>query len=258
MAEVDRFNNDVAIVTGGAQGIGEEIVKLFADGGAKVGILDVQVEKAAAIGRRWPGSVVAVQCDILDGDDVTKAIAELSRTVGAPNILVNNAGITRDALITRMSDKDWDAVLDVNLKGAFICTRAFALHAKESAGKDEAVRLAKSNMNIVNVSSIVGKLGNIGQVNYSAAKAGMIGLTKTAARELGRYQVRVNAVQPGFIDTAMTRKIPDDIRERRIADIPLGRAGQVSEVASAIGFLASRDASYVTGAVLEVTGGRGM
>lgn len=240
----------VAIVTGAAQGIGFAITEAFLAEGARVVMADIDpaVAKNAAAPLVEAGFEVAIHgCDVrLDTDQQRLVEATLQR-FGAVDILVNNAGVTRDGYIVRMSEDDFDLVVDVSLKGAWLGTRAVAPIFREQKGGS-----------IVNVSSLSGKVGNPGQTNYSAAKAGMIGLTKAAAKELGPSGVRVNAVQPGLVTTGMTLAMKREIFASKEAEVPLGRAGRPEEVAAAVLFLASPLASYINGAVLEVTGGRGI
>ncbi|MBX6351278.1 MAG: 3-oxoacyl-ACP reductase FabG [Clostridia bacterium] len=250
MGDVIDLQGRVAVVTGAGQGIGRAIALELARHGADVVIAEKNgdtAEEAAqavrALGRR---AEVAVT-DVTRADDV-EAAAELAvARLGGLAVWVNNAGITRDATILKMSEADFDLVLAVHMRGTFLGMRAAARRMRERGGGA-----------IVNLSSISGKVGNFGQVNYAGAKAGIVGMTKTAAREFARYGIRVNAVQPGWIDTAMTAQVPEEVRREALAAIPLGRAGQPEEVARAVVFLASDYASYITGAVLEVTGGRNM
>ena len=239
-----------AVVTGGAQGIGLAIVDLFLEHGASVMIADIDATKidAAVAGRAQEGHRVAgLRVDVTSEDDHSALVAATQDAFGRLDVLVNNAGVTRDRFIAKMSPDDFDAVLGVSLKGAWLGTRAVAsLFREQKSGA------------IVNMSSLSGKIGNPGQTNYSAAKAGLIGLTKAAAKELGPSGVRVNAVQPGLIRTDMTLAMKPEIFAAKEAEVPMGRAGDPSEVASAVLFLASPMASYINGAVLEVSGGRGI
>jgi 3-oxoacyl-[acyl-carrier protein] reductase len=240
----------VAIVTGAAQGIGLAIVDAFLDQGASVMLVDVDEAKVRDVEQdRASGGcpVASARCDVTDEAEVAAVVAATLEAFGRVDVLVNNAGITRDRYMSKMSVADFDAVLDVSLKGAWLGTRAVApLFREQKSGA------------IINMSSLSGKIGNPGQTNYSAAKAGLIGLTKASAKELGPSGVRVNAVQPGLVRTDMTLAMKPEIFAAKEAEVPLGRAGEPAEIASAVLFLASPMSSYVNGVVLEVSGGRGM
>jgi len=238
------LDDRAAIVTGAAQGIGFEIAKLFTAEGASVVLADIDAERANAAAERLDRAV-GVACDVTVPGDVDALVAHCVETYGGLDVMVNNAGITRDATMRKMSLEDFDAVLSVHLRGAWLGTRAASLAMREAGGGA-----------IVNMSSISGKVGNIGQTNYSAAKAGIVGLTKAAAKEVAHAGVRVNAVQPGLIKTPMTAAMREDIFAAREKEIPMQRAGEPEEVAKAVLFLASDLASYITGIVLEVAGGR--
>jgi 3-oxoacyl-[acyl-carrier protein] reductase len=238
------LDDRAAIVTGAAQGIGFEIAKLFTAEGASVVLADIDAEHANAAAERLDRAV-GVACDVTVPGDVDELVAHCVETYGSLDVMVNNAGITRDATMRKMSLEDFDAVLSVHLRGAWLGTRAASLAMREAGGGA-----------IVNMSSISGKVGNIGQTNYSAAKAGIVGLTKAAAKEVAHAGVRVNAVQPGLIKTPMTAAMREDIFAAREKEIPMQRAGEPEEVAKAVLFLASDLASYITGVVLEVAGGR--
>lgn len=238
----------VAVVTGSAQGIGQAIAVRLAEAGATVVVSDIKdgvatVREIEGKGQR----ALFVATDVSRGEQGEKLISEAVAAFGSVDILVNNAGITRDALVLRMSEADWDQVLNVNLKGAFLCTRA-------------AVKpmIRKRWGRIVNIASVVGLIGNAGQANYSSAKAGIIGLTKSVAREVASRGVTVNAIAPGFIDTEMTRKLPEAVRQEVLRQIPLGVLGTPRDVANAVAFLCSNDAAYITGHVLRVDGGLAM
>jgi len=239
-----------AVVTGAARGIGYEIARVLGQAGAAVVIGDID-ESAAddAVKRLAALDVEAVsrRCDVTDEADMAALVALCTDGFGPLDVMVNNAGITRDATLRKMAIADFRAVLDVHLTGAWNGTRSAAEVMREHGGGS-----------IVNISSIAGKVGNFGQTNYSAAKAGLVGLTKASAKELARSGVRVNAVQPGLIRTAMTEAMPKAAWDAKLAEIPMARAGEPAEVAEVVLFLASEMASYVTGAVLEVTGGRYM
>jgi 3-oxoacyl-[acyl-carrier protein] reductase len=244
---MENTERRVALVTGGAQGIGRSIALALAGAGADIAIVDLNPEGVAsavaavvATGRRAFGFTGDVSSLAFAQEAVQKTI----EAAGALHVLVNNAGITRDGLILRMKSEDWDAVLRVNLTGSFnFCKAAVPGLIKQRWGR------------IVNISSVVGAMGNAGQVNYAASKAGLIGLTKSLAREVASRGVTVNAVAPGFIDTAMTQAMPAKARETLIGQIPAGRLGQAEDVAAAVAYLASEGASYVTGQVLHVNGG---
>lgn len=240
-----------ALITGGARGIGREIVVSFLKEGASVSFIDLnpseymdEYEKTAA---KSGAEVSFYQGNVANEEEISGIVQEILKKSGGIDILVNNAGITRDNLFFRMSAKEWNDVLSINLSSAFYISKGVARQmAKQRSGS------------IINISSIVGVIGNAGQANYSASKAGMIGLTKSLAREVGSRGVRVNAVAPGFIQTAMTDKLNENQKEALLTQIPLGRLGNPSEVASAVLFLASDLASYVTGQVVHITGGMGM
>ena len=238
-----------AVVTGGAQGIGFEIARSFVDAGARVVLGDLSLDAARAAADELGGRDVAraVRCDVVDAGEVDALLAAAVDGFGSLDVLVNNAGITRDATMRTMTEDDFDQVISVHLKGTWNGTR------KAAAIMREAKRGA-----IVNISSLSGKVGMVGQTNYSAAKAGIVGLTKAAAREMAHHGVRVNAIQPGLIRSAMTEAMPQKAWDQKMAEIPMRRAGEVGEVASVVLFLACDMSSYMTGTVLEVTGGRFM
>lgn len=237
----------IALVTGAAQGIGRTIADLLAARGAGVVVADIQQEAAASTAAQIAAHgtrTLGLSVNVADGESVKEMVSQALSSMGRIDILVNNAGITRDNLLVRMKDDEWNAVLNVNLKGAFLCTQA----AIRSMSKQRYGR-------IINIASIVGVMGNAGQANYAASKAGLIGFSKTVAREYAERGVTVNAVAPGFIDTAMTQALPEEARKTLMAQIPMGRLGTVDDVALAVSFLASDDASYMTGQVLHVNGG---
>lgn len=237
----------VAIVTGGARGIGREICLKLAEGGADIVVNDLAevgvgplLKEIEQQGRR----AKFIAADISVSAEAKRLVEEAVVALGQVDVLVNNAGITRDNLLVRMKEEDWDDVIRVNLKGAFNCTQAAAKYMmKQRSGA------------IVNISSVVGVVGNAGQANYSASKAGLIGLTKSAARELASRGIRVNAVAPGFIETEMTRELPEDYQARLKEMIPMGLFGQPADVAKVVAFLASDEARYVTGEVIKIDGG---
>ena len=236
-----------AIVTGGAQGLGYAIAEVFIAEGARVvlGDLDLDRTRAAADALGGQGAAQAVRCDVTSAADVDALVAAAVEQFGRLDVMVNNAGITRDATLRKMTEEQFDEVVAVHLKGTWNGTRAAA-----------AVMREQGSGAIVNMSSISGKVGLIGQTNYSAAKAGIVGLTKAAAKELAHLGVRVNAIQPGLIRSAMTEAMPQRIWDAKLAEVPMGRAGEPREVATVALFLASDLSSYMTGTVLEVTGGR--
>lgn len=238
-----------AVVTGGAQGIGFEIARSFVDAGARVVLGDLSLDAARAAADELGGRDVAraVRCDVVDAGEVDTLLAAAVDGFGSLDVLVNNAGITRDATMRTMTEDDFDQVISVHLKGTWNGTR------KAAAIMREAKRGA-----IVNISSLSGKVGMVGQTNYSAAKAGIVGLTKAAAKEMAHHGVRINAIQPGLIRSAMTEAMPQKAWDQKMAEIPMRRAGEVGEVASVALFLACDMSSYMTGTVLEVTGGRFM
>lgn len=240
-----RFKDAVVVVTGAGRGIGLEIVEGFASEGASCVLIDVDEKSvSAAAAELKEVKTAAYGADVTDLPRIEAIAAEIVRNFGKVDVLVNNAGITRDNLILRMKEEDWDSVLNVNLKGAFVCTKAFSRYM-----------LKKRSGRIINVSSVIGLTGNAGQANYSASKAGLIGLTKSSAKEFASRGITVNAVAPGYIQTAMTEALPEKMRTAMLATVPLGREGVPRDVMNAITFLASEEAGYITGHVLQVDGG---
>jgi 3-oxoacyl-[acyl-carrier protein] reductase len=241
------FEGKVAVVTGAARGIGQAIAKRLAQEGADVAICDLQAEwlaETAGIVEGAGRKALPLAVDVGDSAAVNACISEVIKVFGRVDIMVNNAGITKDTLLVRMSDDDWDAVLRVNLKGTFLFSRAVAKHMmKQRSGA------------IVNIASISGIIGTPGQANYAASKAGVIALTKSTANELAARGVRVNAIAPGFISSKMTDALSQEVRDQYLARIPLGRFGSVEDIASAVVFLASEQAGYMTGQTLNVNGG---
>ncbi len=242
-----KLEGKVALITGGAQGIGRAIALTLARQGARVAISDVNLEKAQETCREieaLSGQALAIGGNGADAKAAENMVGQAVEKFGALDILVNNAGITRDGVLLRMKEEDWDSVMAVNLKGAYQCTRvALRFFLKRKGGK------------IVNIASVTGEMGNAGQSNYAASKAGLIGFTKSVAREYASRNIQVNAVAPGFIDTAMTQAIPQKDRDFLIKQIPMERLGTPEDVAEAVLFLASPAADYITGQVLNVNGG---
>jgi len=235
----------VAVVTGAGQGIGREIGRILSAHGARVVVADI--DSAAAKDAAAEIDAIAVECDVTSEQHMRRLVSETVREHGRVDVFVNNAGVTRDASLKKMSVADFDAVVAVHLRGTWLGVR-----------EASAVMREQKNGSIINISSLSGKSGNPGQTNYSAAKAGIVGLTKAAAKELAHHHIRVNAVQPGLIRTAMTEAMPPEVFAEREAAVPMKRAGKPSEVAGVVVFLASALSSYVTGAVIEVGGGRYM
>ncbi len=242
------LQNKVAIITGSARGIGKAIAEEYAKNGAKVVISDILQEladeTAKELQKKYNIETLAIKADVSKMEEVETLVKTTIEKFGSIDIIVNNAGITRDNLIMRMSEDEWNLVIDINLKGVFNCIKAVTRPMmKQRAGK------------IINITSVVGQMGNAGQINYSASKAGVIGMTKTSAKELGSRGIKVNAIAPGFIVSEMTEKLSDQAKDSLIALIPAKKLGQPSDVANAAVFLASDKADYITGQVINVDGG---
>lgn len=245
---MDRLKDKIAVVTGGAQGIGKAIAETLAQHGAHVVVADIKLEKAEATAQAIAASTgrraIAVQGNVADSESAKAMIDRAIEEFGRIDILINNAGTTRDNLIMRISEADWDLVLSINLKGAFNCSKA-------------AVRpmMKQRSGRIVNISSVSGLAGQAGQTNYSSSKAGLIGFTKALAKEVGSRGITVNAVAPGFIETDLTKDLPAELKEMAIKNTPLGRWGVPQDIANAVAFLVSDEAAFITGQVLSVDGG---
>ncbi len=244
------FKDKTVLVTGSARGIGKAILEKFGSLGARLVISDVLIEEAEKTAKEFQDKgfeAIAVKADVTKSDDVKKMIDETVSRFESLDVVVNNAGITKDTLMMRMGEDQWDQVMNVNLKGAFLVTQAAA-----------KVMMKQRRGRIVNISSVVGRIGNAGQANYSASKAGLLGLTKTAAKELASRGITVNAVAPGFIESEMTANLPESVKEYFLSMTPLKKFGNVKDIAEAVAFLASDGASYITGQVIGVDGGMTM
>ena len=242
-----RLEGRVALVTGGARGIGRAICEKLASEGARIAMVDIMLdvaEKTAEEFKTQGFDAMAIQANVAVPEDADKAVAAVVEKYGKLDILVNNAGITKDTLMLKMTEKEWDAVLAVNLKGTFNFTKAAT-----------KVMMRARYGKIVNIASVVGRMGNIGQANYSASKAGVIALTKTTAREFGSRNITANAIAPGYIQTDMTEKLPQAARDAFLVNIPLKRAGLPADVANAVCFFCSDESAYITGQVMNVCGG---
>ena len=241
------LKDKIAVVTGASRGIGKSITLALAKQGAKIVAVDITLkgmDELLAEIKALGSEGVAVEGNVTVAADAEKMIDQAVASYGRVDILVNNAGITRDGLLMRMKEEDWDAVLTVNLKGAFLCTRAASkVMTKQRAGR------------IINIASVVGQMGNTGQANYCASKAGLMGLTRSNARELAKRNITVNAVAPGFIVSDMTEALPEKVKQEMAAQIPLERFGTADDIANAVVFLASDASQYITGQVLAVNGG---
>lgn len=244
------FKDRVAVITGASRGIGNSVAEYFAQRGASIVAVSRNAADTGSLVikiKEDGGQAISVAADVSKADHVDSMLNAAVDAFGRVDILVNNAGITRDALLPRLKEEHWDEVMDINLKGAFLCTRAVSrIMAKQRYGR------------IINITSVVGQMGNAGQANYCASKAGLVGMTRSNALELGRRNVTVNAVAPGFIETDMTAELPDKVRESMLSRIPLGSFGKPEDVAAAVAFLASDDAGYITGHELSVNGGMHM
>lgn len=246
-----KFKDQIVVVTGAGRGIGQEIARAFASEGAKVALISRSESSCGGaaddINKSHPGSCSAYAIDVADHAAVQEVAKRIGDELGQVSILVNNAGVTRDGLLMRMKEEDWDTVLDTNLKGAFNTVKAFMRPLMKG-----------ENSRIINIASVIGLIGNAGQANYSASKAGLIGFTKAIARELAGRAVTCNAIAPGFITTDMTDELPEPVKEAVIGKIPLATFGTTQDIASTVLFLASPAARYITGQVLAVDGGMTM
>ncbi len=244
------MEKQIAIITGAARGIGAAIAERLAHSGMDLALIDLHAETIATTAKiceKIGARVECFSCDVSNWDSVSQVVDEIANSFKKIDVLINNAGITKDNLILRMKPEDWDAVINVNLKGAFLMTKAVTRHMmRQNYGK------------IVNVSSVVGLFGNVSQANYSASKAGLIGLTKSTAKEFATKGIRANAVAPGFIETEMTKALPEKAREAFLAITPLKFAGTPQDVAEAVNFLSLPASDYITGEVLRVDGGMAM
>ncbi|HHW00058.1 MAG TPA: 3-oxoacyl-[acyl-carrier-protein] reductase [Clostridiaceae bacterium] len=243
-----QLRGKTAVVTGSGRGLGKAIAKKLAMMGANIVLNDIpssdSIDKTAEEFKAEGYNVIVTKGDVRNPDDVEDMVNKAVEAFGRIDILVNNAGITRDTLMLRMTEKDWDDVLDINLKGAFLCTKAVSkVMMKQKSGK------------IINISSVAGVMGNPGQANYSASKAGLIGLTKSTAKELASRNITCNAVAPGLIKSNMTDVLPDKVKEAYLKSIPLNRFGTPEDVANVVGFLASEDSDYINGQVIHIDGG---
>lgn len=244
---MQRFEGKIVVVTGGCRGIGKAIVERFASEGAKVYALDYKIPEAGEVfieDATLASRVTAKQADVTSLDSIQKVTDEILAESQRIDVLINNAGVTRDNLLMRMSEAEWDQVLDTNLKGVFICTKVMT-----------RPMMSQRFGRIVNIGSVVGTMGNAGQANYSSSKAGLIGFTKSVARELASRNIVVNCVAPGYVRTPMTDKLTDEQKAVFLVNIPLKRVAEPEDISNAVTFLASEDANYITGQVLHVNGG---
>ena len=249
-----NLDGKVAIVTGAGRGIGQQIARKLAECGAKVAVVDLKAEwceETVGLVKAAGSEAMALGCNVAVSSEVDVCVKAVVAQFGTVDIMVNNAGITKDGLLMRMSDEDWDAVLNVNLKGTFLFTRAVSRPMMKNKAPD-GTQLGGA---IINSASVVGIMGNAGQANYTASKGGVIALTKTTAKELGSRNVRCNAVAPGFIQSKMTDVLPDDVKKAYMDTIPLRRFGTAEDIAKCVAFLAGPDASYITGQIISVNGG---
>jgi 3-oxoacyl-[acyl-carrier protein] reductase len=246
-----KFKDQIVVVTGAGRGIGQEIARSFAAEGAKVALISRSESSCGSaadeINKSYPESCVAYAVDVADHAAVQDTAKRIADELGQVSVLINNAGVTRDGLIMRMKEEDWDTVLDTNLKGAFNTVKAFMRPLMKG-----------ENSRIINIASVIGLIGNAGQANYSASKAGLIGFTKAVARELAGRAVTCNAIAPGFITTDMTDELPDTVKQSIIFRIPLASFGNTQDIANTVIFLASKEARYLTGQVIAVDGGMTM
>jgi 3-oxoacyl-[acyl-carrier protein] reductase len=246
----NRFEGKVAVITGGCRGIGKAIVEKFASGGAIVYALDYVIpanDEKFIEDEILSKRVKCIQVDVTQDISINNAVEQILKEAGRIDILVNNAGITRDNLVLRLSEQDWDSVIDTNLKGAFLCSKAVA-----------KPMMSQRNGRIINLGSIVGTIGNAGQSNYSASKAGLVGLTKSLAKEFASRNILVNCIAPGYVITPMTHKLTEEQRQAFLNNIPLKRGAEPADIANVAAFFASEESSYVTGQVIHVDGGLAM
>ena len=249
-----NLEGKVAIVTGAGRGIGQQIAKKLAEQGAKVAVVDLKAEwceETVGLVKAAGSDAIALGCNVAESAEVDATVKAVIAQFGTVDIMVNNAGITKDGLLMRMSDDDWDVVLNVNLKGTFLFTRAVS----RPMMKNKAADGTSAGGSIINIASVVGIMGNAGQANYTASKGGVIALTKTTAKELGSRNVRCNAVAPGFIQSKMTDVLPEDVKKSYMDTIPLKRFGTAEDIAKCVAFLAGPEASYITGQIISVNGG---
>ncbi|CAF0933648.1 unnamed protein product [Brachionus calyciflorus] len=256
------LSNKLALITGGASGIGRAVARLYAKNGANLCLVDMTSDNLNKLAEEIQNENKSVKisthlCDVSNSGDVAnlfKSIRE-SHELKTPNVVVNSAGITRDQVLVKLSEKDFDKVINVNLKGTFLVNQQAVRSLLESLQNDKNLGNVASFASLINIASVVGKYGNIGQANYAASKAGVEGLTKTIAKEVGKYRIRCNAILPGFIETPMTDKVPQKVLDSIVKSIPLRRIGQPEDIAQLALFLASDSSSYINGASIECSGG---